>query len=141
MLGANGDHTMTTEKPDMSVRDIAEKGVEKARDAVGFLLETARSTAEAVQANTKTDTQPSGVAVQRGFAFAKENITAIFDLAQKLTRAPDLKQAAQLQADFVKSQAAIIQKQVEELRSLKPEAETPAGPGDDPGRGDRKPAP
>ncbi|MDB5592707.1 phasin family protein [Enterovirga sp.] len=131
---------MKSDKPDMSVRDVAEKGVEKARDAIDFLLDAARNTAEAVQSSTKTDKEPAGQAVQKGFGFAKENITAVFDLAQKLVRAPDLKQAAQLQADFVKTQAGIITKQVEELRNLsearegeegRPAAGAKAGPGGD----------
>lgn len=100
------------------VREFAEKSVEQARGAVGSLLDAARSTADAIQSSTKTAETPEGQAVARGFGYAKENISAIFDFAQQLVRAPDLKQAAQLQADFVKSQAEIMQKQVEELRGL-----------------------
>ena len=102
------------------VRDIAEKSVEQARGAVGSLLEAARSAAEAIQSCTKTTESPEGLAVSRGFGYAKENISAIFDFAQQLVRAPDLKQAVQMQAEFVKTQAAVMEKQVEDLRSLTP---------------------
>ena len=54
----------------------------------------------------------------RGFGFAQQNISSIFDFAQQLVRAPDLKEAVKLQSEFVKSQAAIMGKQVEELKDL-----------------------
>lgn len=113
---------MNTESSEIpsKVRDLAEKSVEQAREAVGTLLEAARSAAETIQSTTKTGDRPEGQAVSRGFGFAKENIGAIFDFAQQLVRAPDLKQAVQMQADFVKSQAAVMEKQVEELKSLGP---------------------
>lgn len=107
-------NTDTTSK----VRDIAEKGVEQARGAIDTLLEAARSTSDAIQSSTKTGDSAPGLAVSKGFGFAKENISAIFDFAQQLVRAPDLKQAAQLQADFVKQQASVMERQVAELKDL-----------------------
>lgn len=111
--------TESSETPS-KVREIAEKSVEQARGAVGTLLGAARSAAEAVQNATKTGESPEGQAVARGFGFAEQNISAIFDFAQKLVRAPDLKQAVQMQADFVREQADTMAKQVDELRSLTP---------------------
>ena len=101
-----------------SIRDLAEKSVEQAKGAVTTLLEAARKTAEGVQSTTKTADIPAGQAVSRGFGFAQQNISAIFDFAQQLVRAPDLKEAAKLQADFVREQAEIMGKQVEELKEL-----------------------
>ena len=108
---------MTTEKPEVpaGVREFADKSVEQARGAVGTLLDAARKTAETIQSTTKTGDTPEGQAVARGFGFAQQNISAIFDFAQQLVRAPDLKEAARLQADFVRDQAAVMEKQVEEL--------------------------
>lgn len=107
-----------TSQPTSNVRDLAEKSVEQARGAVGSLLEAARKTAETIQASTKTADLPEGQAVSRGFGFAQQNISAIFDFAQQLVRAPDFKQALELQADFVRTQAATMEKQVEELRDI-----------------------
>lgn len=104
------------------VRDFAEKSVEQARSAVDTLLEAARTTAESIQSVTKTAELPEGQAVSRGFGYAKENISAIFDFVQQLVRAPDIKEAAKLQSEFVKEQAAKMEKQVEELRSLETKA-------------------
>jgi phasin len=114
---------MTTEKPEVpaGVREFADKSVEQARGAVGTLLDAARKTAETIQSTTKTGDTPEGQAVARGFGFAQQNISAIFDFAQQLVRAPDLKEAARLQADFVRDQAAVMEKQVEELKSLRPD--------------------
>jgi phasin len=114
---------MTTDKTEVpaGVREFADKSVEQARGAVGTLLDAARKTAETIQSTTKTGDTPEGQAVARGFGFAQQNIAAIFDFAQQLVRAPDLKEAARLQADFVRDQAAVMEKQVEELKSLRPD--------------------
>jgi hypothetical protein len=112
---------MTTEKPEASssVRDFAEKSLEQARGAVGTLLEAAKKTADTIQSTAKTADTPEGQAVARGFGFAQENIAAIFDFAQKIVRAPDLKAAADLHSDFVRAQAAVVEKQVTELNELR----------------------
>ena len=111
---------MSTEGSEIpsKVRDVAEKSLEQARSAVDTLLEAARSTADSIQSTAKTADLPAGQAVSHGFGYAKENITAIFDFAQKLVRAPDLKEAAKLQSEFVREQAAKMEKQVEELKGL-----------------------
>lgn len=103
------------------LREAAEKSVEHARTAVGSLLEAARTAAETIQTSAKTGETTAGQAVTRGFGFAKENIGAIFDFAQKIVKAPDLKTATEMQSEFVKTQAAAMQKQVEELKGLTPE--------------------
>lgn len=102
------------------VRDFADKSVEQARSAVGTLLEAARKASETIQSTTKTGETPEGQAVARGFGFAQQNISAIFDFAQQLVRAPDLKEAVKMQSEFVQSQASTMEKQVEELRNLTP---------------------
>lgn len=111
---------MSTENPEVSstIRDVAEKSVEQARGAVGKLLEAAQKASDTIQSTTKTADLPQGQAVARGFGYAQENISAIFDFAQKLVRAPSLKDATQMQADFVREQAEIMQRQVDELKSL-----------------------
>ena len=117
------DTTSSSETPS-KVREVAEKSVEQARGAVATLLGAARSASEAIQKTTKTADTPEGQAVARGFGFAEQNISAIFSFAQKLVQAPDLKQAAQMQADFIREQADTMAKQVDELRTLarKPDA-------------------
>ena len=118
---------MTSDNPEASsassssssVRDFAEKSLEQARGAVGTLLDAAKKTADTIQSTAKTADTPEGQAVTRGFGFAQENIAAIFDFAQKIVRAPDVKTAAQLQSDFVREQASVMKDQVTELNSLR----------------------
>ncbi len=111
---------MSTEGSEIpsSVRDLAQKSVEQARGAVGTLLDAARKASETIQTTTKTGDTPAGEAVSRGFGYAQQNISAIFDFAQKLVKAPGLKEAAELQADFVREQAEVMSQQVEELKAL-----------------------
>lgn len=122
MASQDNDSTAKDGKAEMSsgLREAAEKSVEHARTAVSSLLEAARGAADSIQTTAKTADSSAGQAVTRGFGFAKENIGAIFDFAQKIVKAPDLKTATEMQSAFVKEQAATMQKQVEELKELTP---------------------
>ena len=105
-------------KAPSDLRDFASRSVEQARGAVEAALASAQKAATTIQSTTKTAESAEGMAVSRGFGFAQQNISAIFDFAQKLVRAPDLKQAVELQAEFVREQTPVMQGQVEELRDL-----------------------
>ena len=119
-MDAEKEPEVTSTEIPAKVRDFADKSVEQARGAVGTLLEAARKAADAIQTSAKTADTPSGQAVTRGFGFAQQNISAIFDFAQQLVRAPDLKEATKMQADFVRSQASVMKEQVDELQTLTP---------------------
>ena len=100
------------------MRDFAEKSVEQARKAFdGFMsaaqrtVDTLESSATSVQSNTKDLTQ-------RTFEYAEQNVSAAFDLAQKLVRAKDVQEAMQLQAEYVRSQFAAMQTQMKEFGSM-----------------------
>ncbi|HEX2726311.1 MAG TPA: phasin [Beijerinckiaceae bacterium] len=100
------------------MRDFAEKSVDQARKAFdGFMtaaqrtVDTLESSATSVQSNTKDLTQ-------RTFEYAEQNVSAAFDLAQKLVRAKDVQEAMQLQAEYVRSQFAAMQTQMKEFGSL-----------------------
>ncbi|HEY7385853.1 MAG TPA: phasin [Beijerinckiaceae bacterium] len=100
------------------MRDFAEKSVEQARKAFdGFMsaaqrtVDTLESSATSVQSNTKDLTQ-------RTFEYAEQNVSAAFDLAQKLVRAKDVQEAMQLQAEYVRSQFAAMQTQMKEFGSI-----------------------
>ena len=113
-----------------NLREFAEKSVEQARVAVGTLLDAAQKTADTIQTSTKTSDTPSGQAVARGFGFAQQNITSIFDFVQQLVRAPDVQQAAKLQSDFVRQQASVMKEQVAELQTLAPATHSTKEPGE-----------
>ena len=113
---------MSTTQPKFEIptemRDFAEKSVEQARSAVSTFIQTARKTTDTVQTSTKTAELPASVAFSRGLDFTEQNVTAAFELAQKLVRARDVQEAMQLQAEYVRPQFAAMQSQAKELVSV-----------------------
>ena len=112
---------MSTTQPKLEIptemRDFAEKSVEQARSAVSTFIQTARKATDTVQTSTKTAELPASVAFSRGLDFTEQNVTAAFELAQKLVRARDVQEAMQLQAEYVRTQFAAMQSQAKELVS------------------------
>ncbi|WP_336492747.1 phasin [Methylobacterium nigriterrae] len=112
---------MSTTQPSFEIpaemRDFAEKSVEQARSALTSFIQNARKAADSLQTSTKTAELPASVAFSRGLAFTEQNVTAAFDLAQKLVRARDVQEAVQLQSDYVRTQFAALQTQAKELTS------------------------
>jgi phasin len=95
--------------------DFAEKSVKQARHAFdGFIgavqktTETAEGTAQAAGLDMKD-------ASSKAVSFAKSNVSAAFDLAEKLVKAKDIQEVMSLQADYVKAQMASVQEQAKEL--------------------------
>ncbi|MGU3536997.1 phasin [Methylobacterium sp. A54F] len=111
---------MTTQSFEIptEMRDFAEKTVDQARTAVGTLMGNALKAAEQVQTSSQTFQSTFQAAVFKGFDHAQTNANATFDFAQKLVRTKDLKEAYELQADFVRSQFAVLQSQAKEFGSL-----------------------
>ncbi|GJD57533.1 phasin [Methylobacterium dankookense] len=99
------------------MRDFAEKSVEQARTALVTFVQNARKATESVQAQTKTAELPVSVAYVRGLELFEQNLTATFDVAQKLVRANSLQDALQIQSDYVRTQFATLQSQAKELVS------------------------
>lgn len=97
------------------VRDFAEKSVEQARKAFdGFLgaaskaMSAAETQATTVQSSTKDMTT-------KAMVYAERNVTAAFELAQKIVRAKDMQEILQHQSDYLKAQAAALQTQLKEF--------------------------
>ena len=99
------------------MRDFAEKSVEQARAALITFVQNARKATESVQAQTKTAELPVSAAYVRGLELFEQNLSATFDLAQKLVRANSLQDALQIQSDYVRAQFASLQSQAKELVS------------------------
>ena len=99
------------------VRDFAEKSVDQARKAVdGFLgaaskaVSAAETQAAGVQANSRE-------MAQKAIGYAEQNISAGFELAQKMVRAKDVQELMQLQAEYMKSQMAAMQTRIQDVGS------------------------
>lgn len=111
----------STQKPfeiPTEMRDFAEKGVQNARTAFGTFLGTARKLAETVQTSTQTSQTGMGAAVTRGFDYTEQHASATFDLAEKLVRTTDVKQALELQSEYMRNQMSALQSQAKEFATL-----------------------
>jgi len=100
------------------MRDFAEKSVDQARTAVGTMMTNAVKVAEQVQTSGQTFQSTLTAAVAKGFDHAQANANATFDFAQKLVRTKDLREAFELQSEFVRSQFAALQAQATDYGAL-----------------------
>jgi phasin len=100
------------------LRDIAEKSVDQARNAVGAMMTNAHKAADQVQKGGLTLQATFQAAVAKGFDHAQANADAAFDHVQKLVRTKDLREAYELQTAYVRSQFSTLQAQAKEFGSL-----------------------
>lgn len=100
------------------MRDFAEKSVEQARKAIDGFMGAARKTADTVEGSAQTVQVSAKDMTQKTFSYAEQNISAAFDLAQRLVRAKDVQEAMQIQAEFVRSQFSSMQTQMKEFGSM-----------------------
>ena len=100
------------------MRAFAEKSLDQARTAVGTLIGTALKTAEQVQTSSKSVQDSMQNVVAKGLDQVQENAAATFDFAQKLVRSRDLREAIELQSEFLSSQIANLQTQAKDLGAL-----------------------
>ncbi len=100
------------------MRDFAEKSVDQARTAVGTVMANAIKASEQMQSASHTFQSTFGAAIAKSFDHAQNNANAAFDYAQKLVRSKDLREAFEVQSEFVRSQFASLQSQAKEFSSL-----------------------
>ncbi len=97
------------------MREFAEKSVEQAKAAFdGFVAASkhAIGTAETQAKSLQSNVRETG---QLAMSFAERNLTASFDLAQRLLQAKDAKEVTELQVDYIKSQIATLSEQAKAL--------------------------
>jgi phasin len=101
-----------------AMREVAQKGIDQARQAFDGFISAARQTIAATQGAAQTaDTSTQDMATH-SFQAAEQNVRATLDFAQNLTQAKSLQEAMQLQADFARSQLAAVQAQAAELGGI-----------------------
>ena len=117
MADANkGARPMNFQVPE-EMRTMAEKSLEQARQALESFLQAARRTAETMEQTTdKVQAGAKGMA-QRTLSSAEQNIRTSLDYAERLVRAKDLQEAAQIQSEFVRTQSEAMQAQMKEFGS------------------------
>lgn len=109
------------------MRDFAEKSVEQARKAFDGFIGAARKTADTLQTSATTVQSNAQDVSRKTFSYAEQNITAAFELAQRLVRAKDPQEAMQIQAEFVRTQFAAMQSQMREFGAAAQSAMGQAG--------------
>ena len=100
------------------MRDFAEKSVEQARKAIDGFMSAAQKTVDTFEGSTNTLQATATDATRKTFSYAEQNLSAAFDLAQKMVRAKDPQEAMQIQAEFVRSQFESMQTQMKEFGSM-----------------------
>ena len=117
MADANkGARPMNFQVPE-EMRTMAEKSLEQTRQALDSFLGAARRTAETMEQTTdKVQAGAKGMA-QRTLSSAEQNIRTSLDYAERLVRAKDLQEAAQIQSEFVRTQSEAMQAQMKEFGS------------------------
>jgi phasin len=100
------------------MRDFAEKSVEQARKAIDGFMSAAQKTVDTFEGSTNTLQATATDATRKTFSYAEQNLSAAFDLAQRMVRAKDPQEAMQIQAEFVRSQFEAMQTQMKEFGSM-----------------------
>ncbi len=101
-----------------ALRDLAEKGIDQARQAFDGFIGAARQTVAATQGMAQTASTSTQDMASHSLQAAEQNVRATLDFAQKLTRAKSLQEAMQLQAEFARSQLAAVQAQATEFGGM-----------------------
>ena len=100
------------------MRDFAEKSVEQARKAIDGFMNAAQKTADTFEGSATTVQANAKDAARKTFSYTEQNLSAAFDLAQRMVRAKDMQEAMQIQAEFVRTQFEAMQTQMKEFGSL-----------------------
>src|SRR5215210_2301581 len=114
--GDQGTRPMNFQVPE-EMRNMAERSVTQTRQALESFLLDARPTTETMEQTTDKVQAGAKDMAQRTLSSAEQNIRTSLDYAEKLVRAKDLQEAAQIQSEFVRSQVEAMQAQMKEFGS------------------------
>ena len=90
------NQTMEFEIPS-TVRDLASKSVDQAREAYNRFLEAARQAHDVVMKSSDVITSGAREINQKAVKYTEANLQANFELAQRLVHAKDIKEALDIQ--------------------------------------------
>src|SRR5215207_5742460 len=116
MADANQGARMNFQVPE-EMRTMAERSLTQTRQALDSFLGAARRTAETMEQTTEKVQAGAKDMAQRTLSLAEQNIRTSLDYAERLVRAKDLQEAAQIQSEFVRTQAESMQAQMKEFGS------------------------
>jgi len=99
------------------MRNMAERSLTQAREALENFWRASRQSAETVEKTGDRVQAGTRAMARRALSSAEQNIRTTLDYAERLVRARDLQEAARIQAEFVRSQAEAMQTQMREFGS------------------------
>ena len=91
------------------MRNMAERSLTQAREALENFWRASRQSAETVEKTGDRVQAGTRAMARRALSSAEQNIRTTLDYAERLVRARDLQEAARIQAEFVRSQAEAMQ--------------------------------
>jgi phasin len=112
-----------------SVRDLASKSVDQAREAYNRFLEATRQAHDVVAKSTDVMASGAREINEKAVKYTEANLHANFELAQRLVHAKDLKEALDIQSQFARQQMETFAHQAQELSRLLAQSAQKANPG------------
>ena len=101
-----------------SVRDLASKSVDQAREAYNRFIEATRQAQDVVAKSTDVFATGAREINEKAVKYTEANLQANFELAQRLVHAKDLKEALDIQSQFARQQMETFAHQAQELTRL-----------------------
>ena len=111
-----------------SVRDLASKSVDQAREAYNRFIEAARQAHDVVMKSSDVITTGAREINQKAVKYTEANLQANFELAQRLVHAKDIKEALDIQNQFARQQMETFAHQAQELTRLVAQSAQKAAP-------------
>ena len=100
------------------MRAFAERSFEQARIAFDKFMETAQSTMNTLEGQSKVAQAGAKEIGQKIMGFAEQNVATAFDYAQKLVQAKDPQSLMALHGEFVQAQMQVLADQARELTDI-----------------------
>lgn len=99
------------------MREMAEKSVDQAKKAFDGFVGAASKAVEAAESHAAHAQVHSRDLAKKAIGYAEQNVSAAFDLAQKLVHAKDVEDVVRIQSEFLKSQMSALQTQMTDIGS------------------------
>jgi phasin len=101
-----------------TVREIAGRSVEQAKDAYGRFVDAARQAQDMVAKSTDVMASGAKEMNEKVFSFTEANARAAFEVASRLAQARDVKEVLEIQTQFARHQMEAYAQQAQELARI-----------------------
>jgi phasin len=101
-----------------TVREIAGRSVEQAKDAYGRFVDAAKQAQDMVAKSTDVMTTGAKEMNEKVSSFTETNARAAFEVASRLAQARDVKEVLEIQTQFARSQMEAYAQQAQELARI-----------------------